>query len=353
MPTTPVQGYGRIDLKIITWYGILTIGEDGVTDCELFNKDVDELAEGLLHREMAGVQPPEAGFDIRAPAISFGFVEDDREYDSLLRDVSIRAGKLRISRTNTPDMRIIQAVEALDDIDDAANALSERLSEWYGLHFPELGLSSEQLARFVKEHGARSNIPADDPMFDKASSSMGADLPPADEELVKQFASNVCELYDNRHSIEESIVRNMGEIAPNLSSIAGPLIGARLISMTGGLERLAQMPSSTVQVMGASRALFKHLRSRAPSPKHGLIFNHPLIKNSPWWQRGKIARALAAKISLACRTDVYSGKLNPAIKTDLEKKVNSIKSANPKPPARSKPSGKGRGKGKNNSGGRR
>ncbi len=353
MRTTPVQKYGRIDLKIITWYGILTLEENGVADCELFNKDVDELAESLLHQNAAGARAPEAGFDIRAPAISFGFVENDREYDSLLRDVSIRAGKLRISRTNTPDMRIIQAVEALDDIDDAANALSERLSEWYGLHFPELGFNSEQLARFVKEHGARSNIPVDDPIFEKASSSMGAELPPADEELVKQFASNICDLYDNRHSIEESIVRNMGAIAPNLSNIAGPLIGARLISMTGGLERLAQLPSSTVQVMGASRALFKHLRSRAPSPKHGLIFNHPLIKNSPWWQRGKIARALAAKISLACRTDVYSGELSPAIKTGLEKKVNSIKSSNPKPPAREKPSGKGRGKGNKNSGGRR
>ncbi|MGM0771699.1 MAG: NOP5/NOP56 family protein [Halobacteriota archaeon] len=341
-------------MKIITWYGILTVEDNSVTDCELFNKDIDELAEGLLHREMTGVQPPDSGFDIRGPAISCGFVEDDREYDFLLRDVSIRAGKLRISRTNTPDMRIIQAVEALDDIDDAANALSERLSEWYGLHFPELGLSSEQLARFVKEHGARSNISSDDPMFAKASTSMGAELPPADEELVRQFASNICYLYDNRHSIEESILRNMEEIAPNLTVIAGPLIGARLISMTGGLERLAQMPSSTVQVMGASRALFKHLRSRAPSPKHGLIFNHPLIKNSPWWQRGKIARALAAKISLACRTDVYSGELNPAIKPGLEKKINSIKSANPKPPAKAKTSGKGRGsKGKKDSGGRR
>ncbi|WP_445475022.1 NOP5/NOP56 family protein [Methanococcoides methylutens] len=340
-------------MKIITWYGILTIGENGVADCELFNKDVDELAEGLLRQNAAGAQAPQAGFDIRAPAISCGFVEDDREYDSLLRDVSIRAGKLRISRTNTPDMRIIQAVEALDDLDDAANALSERLSEWYGLHFPELGLSSEQLARFVKEHGARSNIPSDDPIFEKASTSMGAELPPADEELVKQFASNICDLYDNRHNIEESILRNMEEIAPNLTNIAGPLIGARLISMTGGLERLSQLPSSTVQVMGASRALFKHLRSRAPSPKHGLIFNHPLIKNSPWWQRGKIARALAAKISLACRTDVYSGELSPAIKTGLEKKINSIKSSNPKPPARAEPSGKDRGKGKKNSGGRR
>ncbi|MDA0524865.1 NOP5/NOP56 family protein [Methanococcoides alaskense] len=335
-------------MKIITWYGILTIGDDGVTECEPFNKDVDELAELLLQKDVVAYSPG-SGFDIRTVAIECGFVENDEEYNSLLRDVSIRAAKLQISRTNTPDMQIIQAVEALDDIDDVVNVLSERLSEWYGLHFPELGLSSEPLVRFVSEFGSRNNVPAEHPMFEKATSSMGSELPSADEELIMGFASNACELYDSRHSIEASIVRNMEKMAPNVTLIAGSLIGARLISMTGGLARLSQLPSSTVQVMGANRALFKHLRGRATSPKHGIIFNNPLVKNSPWWQRGKIARALAAKISLAARMDVYSGELHPEIKVNLEKKVNFIKAANPKPPVKQKPAGKGY-KGKNKGG---
>ncbi|MCD4801212.1 MAG: rRNA biogenesis protein, partial [Methanococcoides sp.] len=110
-------------MKIITWYGILTIGDDGVSECEPFNKDVDELAELLLQKDVVAYSPG-SGFDIRAVAIECGFVENDEEYNSLLRDVSIRAAKLQISRTNTPDMQIIQAVEALDDIDDVVNVLS-------------------------------------------------------------------------------------------------------------------------------------------------------------------------------------------------------------------------------------
>lgn len=336
-----MQKYGRIDLKIITWYGTLTIGDNGVDECKLFSKDVDELAELLLKKDVVAYSS-DGSLPIREIAIEHGFVENDAEYNSLLRDVSIRAAKIQMSRTNTPDMQIIQAVEALDDIDDVVNVLSERLSEWYGLHFPELGLSSEKLARFVSEFGSRNNVPEGHLMAERAVSSMGAELPAADEELIKGFASNACALYDSRHSIEESIVRNMEMVAPNVTMIAGSLIGARLISMTGGLERLSQLPSSTVQVMGANRALFKHLRARAPSPKHGIIFNNPLIKNSPWWQRGKLARALAAKISLAARMDVHSGELHPDIKVALEKKVNSIKDANPKPPVKEKPNGKGK-----------
>jgi nucleolar protein 56 len=87
-----------------------------------------------------------------------------------------------------------------------------------------------------------------------------------------------------------------------------------------------------VQVIGASRALFKHLRSRAPSPKHGIIFNHPVIRNAPWWQRGKLARALAAKISLAARTDFYSGDMDQSIAESLERKLESIRQANPVAP---------------------
>ncbi len=238
-------------------------------------------------------------------------------------------------------MRIIQSVEALDDIDEAVNALCERLSEWYGLHFPELGLTAEKLATFVMENGSRSNVSSDDPMYDLAMSSMGADLSDMDERMVRRFARDICGLYDTRHEIEGYIMESMEFVAPNLTDIAGALLGARMLSMAGGLEALCKLPSSTVQVMGANRALFKHLRSRAPSPKHGIIFNHPLVKGSPWWLRGKIARSLAARITLASRTDVYSGKLNPVIKEGLEKKVNFIKTSHPVPPAR-----KARGSGK-------
>jgi len=322
-------------MKVLTWFGILALERDGrISQCELFGKDPDILAERLIRPEEAGVNAPPAGFDLRAAALKCGFAGSDGEYDALLRDVSIRAAKYQISRSSTPDMRIIQAVEALDDIDETANALSERLAEWYGLYFPELDLTGEPLARFVARYGSRSNIPPDDSLCEKAATSMGAELPGADEGLIMGFAANVCSLYDSRSRIEEYLVASMGSAAPNLTNIAGALLGARLVSMAGSLKRLAQFPSSTVQVIGANRALFKHLRARAPSPKHGIIFNHPLIRTAPWWQRGKIARALAAKISLAARIDLYSGNLNETLKEELDKKINTIRAANPKPPAK-------------------
>lgn len=333
-------------MKIITWFGALTLDDGGkVVEWDLFSKDTDALAERLIQPKEADMDIPPAGFDIRAAAIECDFVASDDEYDNLLRDVSIRAAKKQIS-SGTPDMGIIQAVEALDDIDETANTLSERLAEWYGMYFPEVGLSSEPLARFIAKYGSRSNVSPDDRLYEKATSSMGAELTGLDEELVKGFAENICTLYDSRSRIEEYLVKSMETAAPNLVNIAGALIGARLVSMAGGLEKLARFPSSTIQVIGANRALFKHLRARAPSPKHGIIFNHPQIKNAPWWQRGKIARALAAKISLAVRMDVYSGGgLNESIKTELDAKIESIKAAHPKPPKRESKGGSGKGKG--------
>ncbi len=343
MPIIAVQGYGRINVKIITWFGTLELDDsEQLVDCEILDsKDIDHLAGRLreLQQEKNDMVP--VGYELRDAAQEYGFVSTDEEYVALLHQVSIQAAKYGVAESYTPDMRIVQAIGALDDIDEAANLLSERLSEWYGLHFPELDKNTEQLANFVATHGSRSTLPAEDALFEKARSSMGADLSYADETLLKSFAQNISALYEDRHRIEDYIIESMGQLSPNLSDIAGPLIGARLISMTGGLPRLARLPSSTVQVMGANRALFKHLRSRAPSPKHGVIFNHPLIKNAPWWQRGKIARVVAAKISLASRIDLYSGRVEPSLKDDLMTRIASIEAAHPNPPARSTGKNKG------------
>lgn len=353
-------------MEFTAWFGKIELDEDGeIRDCELFDKNPEKLAELVveLHDNVQAVPLKRA--DLREAALESGFVDLDEDYDILLRDVCIRAAKSQISQTDTDDSRIIQAVEALDDIDKNVNELSERLFEWYGRYFPELDMTGEELAVFVSAYGSRANVPDDHELSQKASQSMGAELLFSDEELLRAFAKNICSLYDTRRYIENYINTSMGSVAPNLCNITGASLGARLMSMAGSLQKLVAFPSSTVQVIGANRALFKHLRSKAPSPKHGIIFNNPAIKNAPWWQRGKLARALASKISLAARTDFYSGELDPSIKEALEKKLESIRQANPNPPERKpedKPQGKGgkggkrkyRGKGKGkNTGGKR
>jgi nucleolar protein 56 len=161
---------------------------------------------------------------------------------------------------------------------------------------------------------------------------MGAKLEAPDEALLMGFAESVCSLYERRKQIEAYIESSMETLAPNLTLLAGPMLGARLISIAGSLEKLAAFPSSTIQVIGASKALFKHLRARAPSPKHGIIYSHPFINTSPWWVRGKVARALAAKLSLAARIDFYSAKKNPSLAGELEEKIRKLRAENSRPP---------------------
>jgi nucleolar protein 56 len=320
-------------LKINTWFGVLELGSNGeLLASELFPKDVRELAlRSLSLRDSRQNLPPE-GFDLKTAAIECGFSGSPAEYYSLLHEITLETVKLQVSQALTPDQRIVQAVEALDDINETTNSLSERLFEWYGGYFPESGLSGESLAVFITKYGSRENISPEDPLYLKAQNSMGAKLEASDEMLLKGFAESVCSLYEQRKRIEAYIESSMENLAPNLTALAGPMLGARLISIAGSLEKLAAFPSSTIQVIGANKALFKHLRARAPSPKHGIIYSHPLINTSPWWVRGKVARALAAKLSLAARIDFYSAKKEPSLEGELEEKIRKIREANPRPP---------------------
>jgi nucleolar protein 56 len=320
-------------LKINTWFGVLELGSNGeLLASELFPKNVRELAlRSLSLRDSRQNLPPEV-FDLKDAAIKCGFADSPSEYYSLLHEITLETVKLQVSQALTPDQRIVQAVEALDDINETTNSLSERLFEWYGGYFPESGLSGESLAVFITKYGSRENISPEDPLYLKAQNSMGAKLEASDEMLLKGFAESVCSLYEQRKRIEAYIEGSMGTLAPNLTTLAGPMLGARLISIAGSLEKLAAFPSSTVQVIGANKALFKHLRARAPSPKHGIIYSHPLINTSPWWVRGKVARALAAKLSLAARIDFYSAKKEPSLEGELEEKIRKIREANPRPP---------------------
>ncbi len=323
-------------MKINTWFGVLETGRDGeILEFSLLSKDVRELAlHSLSLRDSRSNLPPE-GFDLKDIALKCRFVESPAEYYSLLHEVTLETAKLQVSGALTSDQRIILAVEALDDINETTNSLSERLSEWYGGYFPESGLSGEDLSLFIIKYGSRENVSPDDPLYSKAQTSMGAKLEPADEVILKGFAESVSSLYERRRQIETYIENSMELVAPNLKLAAGPMLGARLISLAGSLEKLAEFPSSTIQVIGASKALFKHLRARAPSPKHGIIYSHPLINTAPWWVRGKIARALASKLSLAARIDFYTGEKDPSLAEKLEAKVLQIRTLNPRPPQKS------------------
>jgi nucleolar protein 56 len=137
---------------------------------------------------------------------------------------------------------------------------------------------------------------------------MGAALDEEDMEALQSYTQRVMDLYRERERLTEYISALANETAPNVAHLAGPVLGAKLIDKAGGLRRMAMMPSSTIQVLGAEKAMFRALKSNAKPPKHGLLFQHPYVHGAPKDKRGSRARALAAKLAIAARADVFSGE---------------------------------------------
>ena len=128
----------------------------------------------------------------------------------------------------------------------------------------------------------------------------------------------------------------MKSSAPNINSLIGSTIGARLIMKAGGLNKLARLPSSTIQILGAERALFRAMKTGGKPPKHGIIFQHNTIHSSPRWQRGKIARLLAGKVAIASRIDAFRGSIEESLDEQFETKVKMIMEKNAEPPTSEK-----------------
>lgn len=272
--------------------------------------------------------------------LKVGFLESGEDLTSILHELSIDITNDRLREASkSEDMFLIQAINSIEELDETTGKMVERLREWYSIHFPELDRikNQERYVEMVTDLGDMDSI-IDSGVLDsdkdsrvRTDRSVGAPISETDLLMVREFAGSVKSLQKTKKSLTDYVDRRMGEIAPNLKDLAGPSLGAKLIAHVGSIERLSKMPSGTVQVLGAEKALFRHLKTGENPPKHGLIFQHPEVRGAKWWIRGKIARTLALKISLAVRKDVYSGDYDPTIVESFEKRVEEIKKANPFP----------------------
>jgi len=180
------------------------------------------------------------------------------------------------------DLQVIQMINTFDDFIQILNLLYERYNAWSEIRYSKKRILS-----------------------------------------IKRSISTI---EDEMDKIEKQIEEDMEKIAPNTTDIISPLIGARLISKAGGLKKLALLPASTIQILGAEKALFRYKKEGGKPPKHGVIFQHKMIKNAPRNKRGKIARAIANKISIAINADVFSKrKISDDLKKDLNKKISEIR----------------------------
>lgn len=265
------------------------------------------------------------------------FVESEDNLNEVLHELSLEITNYRLKEASKArDMYLIQSINAIDEIDEATGKLIERLREWHTIHFPEMNKikNNEKYVNLIAEYGDMYSI-IESGLLDEINTlnqSIGAEIEGQDLEILQEFANSVKSLQDTKKSLTDYVDQKMSEIAPNLSDLIGSSLGAKLIAHIGGIEKLALLPSSTVQIMGAEKALFRHKKTGERPPKHGLIYQYPEIRSARWWLKGKIARALAAKISLAVRKDVYSGEFDPTLKKEFEKKLEKIKKEHPFPP---------------------
>uniref|UniRef100_A0A182K2N3 Nucleolar protein 56 n=1 Tax=Anopheles christyi TaxID=43041 RepID=A0A182K2N3_9DIPT len=222
------------------------------------------------------------------------------------------------------DNMIIQSIALLDQLDKDVNTFSMRIREWYSYHFPELvkivpeNYMFAKVAHFIKDRKSLTNdrlaeleeILMDSEkaqaVLDASKMSMGMDISVVDLINIEMFAKRVIKLSDYRHQLAAYLHSKMNSVAPNLQALIGDQVGARLISKAGSLTNLAKFPASTVQILGAEKALFRALKTKSNTPKYGLLFNSTFIGRANAKNKGRISRFLANKCTIASRIDCFT-----------------------------------------------
>jgi len=242
---------------------------------------------------------------------------------------------------------IIQAVNLLEDLDKELNNYAMRLREWYGWHFPELGkIITDNIiyAQAVILIGMRTHVkdlsieamveimPQEiaEQVKEAAEISMGTEILEDDEHHLKTLAKSVVEISDYRQNLGEYLKNRMAAVAPNLTILVGELVAAKLIAHSGSLMNLAKQPASTIQILGAEKALFRALKTKKNTPKYGLIYNASIVGQAKNPLKGKVSRTLANKCALCVRYDALGenqeGKLGTDSKVFMEKRLKLLES---------------------------
>ncbi|KAL1204821.1 putative nucleolar protein 5-1 [Cardamine amara subsp. amara] len=323
--------------------------------------NLPKVKEGKKPKFSLGVSEPKIGSCIfeatKIPCQSNEFIHElirgvRQHFDRFIKDLKpgdLEKAQLGLAHSysrakvkfnvNRVDNMVIQAIFLLDTLDKDINSFAMRVREWYSWHFPELvkivndNYLYARVSKIIKDKSTLSE--KDIPMLteilgdeDKArevveagKASMGQDLSEIDLFNVQTFAQRVMDLADYRKKLSDYLATKMSDIAPNLAALIGDMVGARLISHAGSLTNLAKCPSSTLQILGAEKALFRALKTRGNTPKYGLIFHSSFIGRASAKNKGRIARFLANKCSIASRIDCFADSSTTAFGEKLREQV--------------------------------
>jgi nucleolar protein 56 len=240
-------------------------------------------------------------------AVLCGACSDRRDYLAKLQAVCIAAAERSIrEQYSRKDAELLQMVRTLDEIDTVINLLSERTAEWYLVRHPAFSRKYRRTPAHVLVKSMR----------EKSKGALG------------RVAGEIEQLSETRTILAKEVSARANNVMPNTSALIGGLVAARLLSHAGGLLLLSRLPASAIQVLGARTALFAHLKTRSPCPKHGIIFQHRRVHNAPRNIRGKVARVLAGKIAIAARLDYFRGVTDPAFLESAQERIDAVGKGN-------------------------
>ncbi|KAG2695337.1 hypothetical protein I3843_07G009500 [Carya illinoinensis] len=305
-----------------------------VADSKLGNIIKDKLKIECVHSQ--AVMELMRGVRHQMTELISGLGVQDLAPMSLGLSHSLSRYKLKFSADKV-DTMIIQAIGLLDDLDKELNTYAMRVREWYGWHFPELTkivADNIHYAKTVKLMGDRVNaakldfseILSDEvetELKEAAMISMGTEISDLDLVNIKELCDQVLSLSEYRAQLYEYLKNRMNMIAPNLTALVGELVGARLIAHGGSLLNLSKQPGSTIQILGAEKALFRALKTKHATPKYGLIYHASLVGQAPPKFKGKISRSLAAKTALAIRYDALADNQDNSLGLENRAKVEA------------------------------
>ena len=273
-------------------------GDVGEGKCSPFAGDIDAIADRIrsLFPQMDTFIPPDW-----EQAVACGSCIDRRDYLAKLHAIGMVMAERSVrEQYSGKDAELLQMVRTLDEMDSVINLLSERLSDWYMIRHPT----------FTRKYRC---TPAQILVKTMREKSRGA---------LSRVAAEIEQLSEVRTTLAKEVSAQANDVMPNTSALIGGLVAARLLSQAGGLLPLSRLPGSTIQVLGARTALFAHLKTRTPSPKHGIIFQHRRVHNAPRGIRGKVARVLAGKLAIAARLDYFRGVAAPGFLQQAQDRID-------------------------------
>jgi len=306
--------FGKKGYEIVVERGPFPLASDFASDSESKGKEPSV--------KITVESPNKAGLYLRSNALELASQYHGFNKEQFLkenREICYHFSRMKLKNEDVTDKVIIHMVEMINDLNSAINLLMVRLREFYSMYYPEMvkNKENEEILKYVLEK-----------LYRKSEESVGVDLEDETLKDIKKLAEEIKRLIELKEYYEKRLERLTKKVMPNTSFIIGPVLAAQLLSIAGSFDKLAKFPSSTIQVLGAEKALFRYLSGRGKAPKHGIIFLSKYIQECPQKYRGKMARKLASKLNMALKVDYFDeGEkfIADKLKEDLDKELKYLK----------------------------